>query len=134
MSEYTCKHHINCNCHGDLIINKEAEENSRRNFLKLATTVGLGFSLIPAVMGSTAQEEGKEREIDGNNAIKKGKAKKITFLHTADIHGQLMTHDEFFLEKGEVIYKKRGGLANLKTLVTHYRKQNPENTLLLDGG
>ena len=25
----------------------------------------------------------------------------MTILHTADIHGQLLTHDEFFIEEGK---------------------------------
>lgn len=134
MTIFKCRHHVNCNCQDELIVNKEAEENSRRNFLKLAGTIGFGFSMAPSVMGNISRENGKLKEIDNNNAVKSGKAQKITLLHTADIHGQLYTHDEFFLEQGKVVYKKRGGLANLKTLVTDYRKKNPGNTLLVDGG
>lgn len=59
--------------------------------------------------------------------------KKITILYTADIHGQLFTHDEFFWEHGGPVYRKRGGLAVLKTMIEYYRKQNP-NTILIDGG
>jgi sulfur-oxidizing protein SoxB len=134
MPSYNCKHHQNCNCQDDFIINKEAEENSRRNFLKLAGSIGLGFGLAATAMGAMTSEKGKEEEIDSSRAVKSGKANKISFLHTADIHGQLMTHDEFFLEGGQVVYKKRGGLANLKTLIKEYRKKNPENTLVVDGG
>ena len=45
-----------------------------------------------------------------------------------------MTLDAFFLEKGEVFYKKRGGFANLKTLIKMQKAQNPLNSLILDGG
>jgi hypothetical protein len=48
MPLYNCKHHLNGNCSGEFSINKEAEKNSRRNFLKLADTMGFGF-------GSAAQ-------------------------------------------------------------------------------
>ena len=58
----------------------------------------------------------------------------MTILHTADIHGQLLTHDEFFIEEGKPIYKKRGGYATLKTMVNELRSQNPNNTILVDGG
>ena len=58
----------------------------------------------------------------------------FTILYTTDIHAQLHTHDEFFWENGKAVYKKRGGLAVLKTMINHYRKQNPANTLLIDGG
>ncbi|GAC1704916.1 MAG: bifunctional UDP-sugar hydrolase/5'-nucleotidase [Flavisolibacter sp.] len=63
----------------------------------------------------------------------KSKATKITILHTADIHAQLHTHDEFFWE-GEAVYKKRGGLAVLKTMLHKLKAENPENTLVIDGG
>ncbi|MES2656724.1 MAG: bifunctional metallophosphatase/5'-nucleotidase [Bacteroidota bacterium] len=134
MPIYKCQHHIDCNCHEELIINKESEDFSRRNFLKLASTIGFGFSMAPSVMGNIKQQQGKDLAINASQSVQSGKAKKISILHTADIHGQLMTHDEFFLEQGQVVYKKRGGLANLKTLVNTYKKQNPYNTLLVDGG
>ncbi len=134
MPIYKCQHHIHCNCQEELIINKESEDFSRRNFLKLAGTIGFGFSLAPSVMGNMKEQQGKDLAINASQSVQRGKAKKISILHTADIHGQLMTHDEFFLEQGKVVYKQRGGLANLKTLVNTYKKQNPGNTLLLDGG
>ena len=59
---------------------------------------------------------------------------RFTILYTSDIHAQLHTHDEFFWENGKAVYRKRGGLAVLKTMINHYRKQNPANTLLIDGG
>jgi 2',3'-cyclic-nucleotide 2'-phosphodiesterase (5'-nucleotidase family) len=58
----------------------------------------------------------------------------LTILHTADIHGQLLTHDEFFVEDGRQVYKKRGGYATLQTMIDALRRQNPGNTLLIDGG
>ena len=70
----------------------------------------------------------------GSLAVKNNKAGIATILHTADIHGQLYTHDEFFVEDGEVVYKKRGGMAVLKTMLNSLRAENPANTLLIDGG
>lgn len=58
----------------------------------------------------------------------------ITILQTADIHGQLDTHPELFWENDEVIFKNRGGLANIKTLFDQERQKNPNRTIIVDGG
>jgi 2',3'-cyclic-nucleotide 2'-phosphodiesterase (5'-nucleotidase family) len=49
------------------------------------------------------------------------------------LHAQLHTHDEFFWENEKAVYKKRGGLAVLKTMVDSLRAQHPQN-ILYDGG
>ncbi|MBK6263543.1 5'-nucleotidase C-terminal domain-containing protein [Marivirga sp. S37H4] len=58
----------------------------------------------------------------------------ITILQTADIHGQLDSHPELFWENGEIKFKQRGGLANIKTLFEQEREKNPHRTVILDGG
>lgn len=58
----------------------------------------------------------------------------ITILQTADIHGQLDTHPELFWEDEEIIFKNRGGLANIKTLFEEERQKNPGKTIIVDGG
>ena len=58
----------------------------------------------------------------------------ITILQTADIHGQLYPHVELFWEDGKIVFKRLGGLANMKTLFDEEKKKNPEGTLILDGG
>jgi sulfur-oxidizing protein SoxB len=63
-----------------------------------------------------------------------GKAQKFTILHTSDIHAQLHTHDEFFLENGKPVYKKRGGYGVLKTMIDTLRNEDPDNTIVIDGG
>ena len=63
-----------------------------------------------------------------------GRATKLTILHTADIHAQLDTHDEFFFENGHPVYRRRGGFAVLKTMIDRLRAENPDNTILIDGG
>lgn len=33
---------------------------------------------------------------------------RLTILQTADLHGQLETHDEFYLEDGQPVYRRAG--------------------------
>jgi 5'-nucleotidase len=56
------------------------------------------------------------------------KAKKITILHTNDVHSHI---DPFGPNDGRNANK--GGIARRATLIEHIRKENP-NTLLLDAG
>ena len=58
----------------------------------------------------------------------------VTILQTADIHGQMEPHQEFFYENKAFVFKKRGGLANIQTLFKQVKKENPEGTVIVDGG
>jgi len=58
----------------------------------------------------------------------------ITILQTADIHGQLDKHQELFVEKGDVVFKERGGLSVIKTIFEKERAKNPGRTIVVDGG
>ena len=142
-------HINNCTCQScdnEAVSKKEKElhvqlsENSRRKFLKKATgfglALGVGGGLIPLSASALSKDEGalQSKEMFSNAAVKQGKASVVSLLHTADIHAQLLTHDEFFIENGKPVYKKRGGYATLKSMINQLRKGNPENTLLLDGG
>lgn len=142
-------HINNCTCQScdnEAVSKKEKElhvqlsENSRRKFLKKATgfglALGVGGGLIPLSASALSKDEGalQSKEMFSNAAVKQGKASVVSLLHTADIHAQLLTHDEFFIENGKPVYKKRGGYATLKSMIDQLRKGNPENTLLLDGG
>jgi 2',3'-cyclic-nucleotide 2'-phosphodiesterase (5'-nucleotidase family) len=107
----------------------DSHSTSRRNFLKNSGLLGLGASLahfpVPVMTQSGPAAAGEDFENTG--------MQKITLLYTADIHAQLFTHDEFFWENGQAVYRKRGGLAVLKSMIDHYRKENP-TTILIDGG
>lgn len=59
---------------------------------------------------------------------------KITILQTADIHGQMDSHPELFWENEEIVFKERGGLAQIKTLFDRERAKNPGRTVVVDGG
>jgi 2',3'-cyclic-nucleotide 2'-phosphodiesterase (5'-nucleotidase family) len=72
--------------------------------------------------------------MSSNQAVSTGKAQRITNLHTSDIHAQLDIHDEFFYEAGKPSFKRRGGFATLCTMINALRGQDPEHTLVVDGG
>ncbi len=115
---------------------------NRRAFIsksgKLAISMGFGGGLIAQPLAAAALHDmdasARDAEILRNPSIQKGKAEIITLLHTADIHAQLFTHDEFFIEQGKPVYKKRGGYSVLKTMINELRLKNPFNTLVIDGG
>lgn len=58
----------------------------------------------------------------------------ITILQTADIHAQLDTHQELYVEDGKVNFRESGGLAVIKTLFDTERAANPGRTIIVDGG
>jgi len=105
----------------------------RREFIKHVGVMGLGLGVGPAVAqwlpgGADAAPASATAAAAG------GKVRHLTILHTADIHGQLDIHDEFFVEAGKPVFKRRGGFATLRTMIDVLRRQNPGNTLVVDGG
>ena len=140
MNDEKCTNpNCNCACKHEVVENatekKAGHDGGRRDFLKYAGMSLVGLGIGPAVTYWLQDDnEARIKEIVKNPAVVKGKAQRFTILHTSDIHGQLDIHDEFFWENGKPVYKKRGGFATLKTMLTELRKQNPMNTLLVDGG
>jgi 2',3'-cyclic-nucleotide 2'-phosphodiesterase (5'-nucleotidase family) len=113
--------------------NKNLSDENRRNFLKKSAIIGLASLLNP--MSEVIATNTREVDSEEDSYLKqKSNEKIVTILITTDIHSQLFTHDEFFWENNQAVYKKRGGMAVLKTMVEHYRKQNPTQTILYDGG
>ncbi|HEY9382401.1 MAG TPA: bifunctional metallophosphatase/5'-nucleotidase [Gemmatimonadales bacterium] len=90
----------------------------RRDFLK-AGAAGIGLWLPELMRGAGGR---------------RGQAQHLTILHTADIHGQLDIHDEFFWEDDRAVFKRRGGFATLRTMIRSIRKEARGAVLLVDGG
>ena len=110
--------------------NKNAD---RRSFLRNAAFLGIG---VPASLSISNNVSASEPLIvDATDVDDKIIQKKNEFsiLITTDLHAQIHTHDEFFWENNEAVYRKRGGLAVLKTMIDSLRKQHP-NHILYDGG
>lgn len=110
--------------------NKNAD---RRSFLKNAALLGIS---VPASLALSNNASASEPfPVDTSNGDDKIIQKKNEFsvFITTDLHAQIHTHDEFFWENNEAVYRKRGGLAVLKTMIDSLRKQHP-NHILYDGG
>ena len=116
------------------VIQMNSHNEGRREFCKTIATLAMGAVTSPLLASSLTGDESHRLQMKQSRAVKSGLANMATILHTSDIHGQLWTHDEFFVEGGQVVYKKRGGLAVLKTMVNKLRSENPGNTILIDGG
>ncbi len=97
--------------------------NIKRFILSTLPVIGLvAFSSCQAL------EKNKTNNADSNGI------ETITILQTADIHGQLMPHKEMFVENGKFVFKERGGMAHIQTLFKQVKKENPEGTVIVDGG
>jgi 2',3'-cyclic-nucleotide 2'-phosphodiesterase (5'-nucleotidase family) len=110
--------------------NKNAD---RRSFLRNAAFLGIGVPASLAISNNVSASE--PLIVDATDVDDKIIQKKNEFsiLITTDLHAQIHTHDEFFWENNEAVYRKRGGLAVLKTMIDSLRKQHP-NHILYDGG
>src|SRR6187455_1426219 len=105
---------------------------NRRDFLKKSALAGFATALVPVM--NIGCNEPSETSATGNTDTPDAASQTVTFLITTDTHAQLNTHDEFFWENEKAVYRKRGGLAVLKTMIDSLRKENPKNTILYDGG
>ena len=105
---------------------------NRRDFLKKSALVGLAAVFNPVT--SFAAENQLLTSTGLLDVNTDSASQTITVLITTDIHSQLNTHDEFFWENNQAVYKKRGGLAVLKTMIDSFRIKNPNNTIVYDGG
>jgi len=140
--------HENCSCKScqelsetEKKLHVNISEHSRREFFKTAGKLGLGLGIgggliSPLAASGLASDDAAyiAKTIEKSKALQSGKTQVLSLLHTADIHSQLDIHDEFFIEQGKPVYKKRGGFATLKTMINELRNKNPLNTLVIDGG
>ena len=106
----------------------------RRNFIKNAAVLGFG---VPASLTTISKvhantNNSMDQGTDSNEANTQAENEFSIFI-TTDLHAQIHTHDEFFWENEKAVYKKRGGLSVLKTMVDQLRASHPQN-ILYDGG
>ena len=104
-------------------------DRTRRSSLKQVASMGV----VPAI-ASRLGGHANAAAFPEAQAVQRGSAQHITILHTSDIHAQLDIHDEFFYEGGKPVFKRRGGFATLCTMIDELRRQNPQRTLVVDGG
>ena len=108
-------------------------QNNRRNFIKNAAVLAMG---VPAAIGPVSAAFASDTSAEHTNAnagTSKQAPNQFSIFITTDLHAQIHTHDEFFWENEKTVYKKRGGLAVLKTMIDALRAQHPQN-ILYDGG
>lgn len=115
----------------------KSNNSDRRSFLKNATILGMG---IPGALSINSRANANETAgtLDNTSnpattAFDKQFGNEFSIFITTDLHAQIHTHDEFFWEKDKAVYKKRGGLAVLKTMINQLRTKYPQN-ILYDGG
>lgn len=105
----------------------------RRDFLRAGGLAGIGLGLDPG-LSRLLDAEPRVPEIRRDAGIRRGRVQHLTILHTSDLHGQVDVHDEFFWEDGRPVFRKRGGLGTLRTMINAIRKEAPGTVLLVDGG
>ena len=108
------------------------DEFPRRQLLRAFGAIAAGLAMHP--LAALAAPNDSRSDLAASRAVQNGRARRFTILHTADIHAQLHTHDEFFFENRRAVFRKRGGFAVLKTMIDALRAENPDNTIVIDGG
>lgn len=103
---------------------------NRRNFLKNAALLGWA---LPSIVTDQTEQDCLTAKESFSVPAESSAGNNFSLFITSDIHAQIHTHDEFFWENGNPVYKKRGGLAVLKTMINQLKKASP-NHILFDGG
>lgn len=97
--------------------------NIQQQLTILIAIIGLGS--LSACNTASNQSQSANRSSSADTST-------ISVLQTADYHGQIEEHDEFFWEDNEPVFKRRAGMDHIKSLVDSVRAENP--TVLVDGG
>lgn len=90
------------------------------------------FAIMGILLVLVSCKTEKPNAMENNDSVKD--TLSITILQTSDIHGQLDTHPELFWENEKIVFKDRGGLANIKAIFDRERQKNPNRTIIVDGG
>ena len=104
-------------------------ENNRRGFLRKVGAIGAGAALVSANPILSMAEEISDHSIDTLSTSEF----TISILQTTDVHCQVHSHDEFFLENDQSVFRKAGGYAHLATYLKKEKKRNPD-TFIIDTG
>jgi sulfur-oxidizing protein SoxB len=110
-----------------------AAMGTRRDFLRQVGGFGISVASSPT-LAAHLHDASNAASLAQARSVRSGGARHLTVLHTSDIHAQLDVHDEFFHEGGQPVFKRRGGLATLCTMIEALRRENPAGTLVVDGG
>ncbi|WP_409252932.1 bifunctional metallophosphatase/5'-nucleotidase [Bacillus sp. SCS-153A] len=97
--------------------------------MKYIGAMGTAFSLSPIVTGLASGID-RVRDLE----TKSQKVERLTFLQTTDIHGQVMTHPEFFMEDGQMVFKKAGGMSRIASYFKKVKQENPGSVFSVDCG
>jgi 2',3'-cyclic-nucleotide 2'-phosphodiesterase (5'-nucleotidase family) len=97
--------------------------HSRRKFIQASLLAGL----VAESSEVLAEDKSEIKPVPAPNGT-------ITLLQTTDVHCQLHAHDELFWENNQLAFRKAGGYAHLATAIDQLRKQNPDNTFVMDTG
>src|SRR5258705_10604722 len=127
MSEIGPPQQSGCKASGDA-----DDQIPRRQMLRASGALGAGLAMGP--LAALGAPNDRRDDLARSRAVQNGKAGRFTILHTADIHAQLHTHNEFFFENQRAVFRKRGGFGVLKTMIDTLRAENPGNTIVIDGG
>lgn len=98
--------------------------------INIKKTVGAVLPLLAAVVLGSCQSGNTAKTTEAPASD----VQTITILQTADIHGQMLPHQDFFIENGQFVFKERGGMASIQTIFKQVKAENPNGTVILDGG